>query len=222
MRDTLLQIIAPHYCSGCAKIGTVLCENCKYDIIDEPFSMCFSCGLNLANDTGICQKCKVPYQRAWCVGQRQDILQRLIGNYKFNNARAAYLPLADLLDATLPVLPKSVHIVPIPTVPSHIRQRGYDHMHLIARQLAKRRQIAHTPVLERITTTKQRDANKSLRIKQAKAAFACTAPLDPDAIYLLVDDVVTTGATMKYATRALQSAGARSVWVASISRQPLD
>lgn len=95
-------------------------------------------------------------------------------------------------------------------------------MHLIARQLAKRRQLAHTPVLERLTTTKQRDANKTLRIKQAKAAFVCTTTLDPDGIYLVIDDVVTTGATMTYATKALQAAGAQTVWVASISRQPLD
>lgn len=95
-------------------------------------------------------------------------------------------------------------------------------MRLITKQLAKQRQAAYAPVLGRLTKTKQRDANKSLRLQQAKAAFACSTQLDPDAIYLLVDDVVTTGATMKYAAKALQAAGARTIWVASISRQPLD
>jgi ComF family protein len=203
-------------------MGTLLCDNCKYDITSEPYSVCINCLRPVASTQGICKDCNVPYERAWCVADRRDQLQRLIGNYKFTNARSAYRPLADLLDSRLPELPANTIIVPIPTVSSHIRQRGYDHMLLIARRLAKKRDLKLSTVLQRATSTKQRDASRSQRIAQAKAAFSCAQPLDKDAIYLIVDDVVTTGATMKYAAQRLLDAGARTVWVASISRQPLD
>lgn len=222
MIDTLLSLIAPHRCSGCSKTGILLCDNCKYDITSESFAACVTCGSGIAGISGICADCTVPYQRAWCVADRRDHLQRLIGNYKFTNARAAYRPLADLLDARLPELPAETVIVPVPTVSSHIRERGYDHMLLIARRLGRRRGLPVSTRLQRVTSTKQRAAGRRQRTEQAKVAFACHVQLDPDLTYLLVDDVITTGATVRYATHALLNAGAKNVWVASISRQPLE
>ena len=113
-------------------------------------------------------------------------------------------------------------IVPIPTIPSHIRQRGYDHVLIVARHFAKTRRLPLAAVLQRQTATIQRGAGARQRTEQAKKAYTCTTVLDPDAVYLLVDDVMTTGATMKYAARTLADAGAQNIWVASISRQPLD
>jgi predicted amidophosphoribosyltransferase len=95
-------------------------------------------------------------------------------------------------------------------------------MLLIAKQLGRQRRLPVRSHLERATTTKQRSASRSLRITQAKAAFQARGSLDPELIYLLLDDVVTTGATMKYAAKTLQAAGAQNIWVAAISRQPLD
>lgn len=223
MIDGLLQIIAPHHCSGCGKIGTLLCQNCKYDIISEPFVLCIACGTALSGKSGICAGCTVPYNRAWCVGQRQEVLERLIDSYKFSNARSGFKPLTGLFDEYLPTMPANVVVVPIPTVNAHIRQRGYDHMALIARCFAKQRKLRiDTSLLTRITTTRQRDAGRRVRTAQAKVAFACNKQLDADAIYLLLDDVVTTGATLKYAAKTLKDNGAQTVWVASISRQTLD
>ncbi len=222
MLDTLLSFVAPHHCCGCGETGTLLCDNCKYDIMSEPFEACIACGKGLVSRNGLCGVCKVPYQRAWCVADRRDHLQRLIGNYKFTNARAAYMPLAQLLSDRLPELPAETVIVPIPTINSHIRQRGYDHMGLIARRLAHLRALSVDISLQRITNTTQRGSGMRERAKQAKAAFMCAKQLDDKKIYLLIDDVVTSGATVKYAAQTLLDAGASTVWVASISRQPLD
>lgn len=222
MLDKALSLFAPHICSGCHISGTLLCDNCKYDIISEPFAECCACGKGIPGANGVCRKCVMPYVRAWCVASRRDYIQRLIGNYKFTNTRAAYVPLADLLDAHLPELPDNVVIVPVPTVSSHIRQRGYDHMLLIARQLAKRRRLRLSTDLSRATNTKQRSATAKQRIANAKRAFVVQRRLDENAIYLLIDDVITTGATMKYAANALLEAGASTVWIASISHQTLD
>ena len=222
MIDSLLAHIAPHHCCGCGQMGTLLCDNCKYDITSEPFSACCACGNGLAGPSGFCDRCRLPYARAWCVAPRRDQLQQLIDRYKFDNARSAYRPLAELLHERLPQLPPQVKLVPVPTVSAHIRQRGYDHTMLIARRLARLRGLTVDTSLLRATNTMQRGATARQRTQQAKQAFVCTVQLDPEVTYLLIDDVITTGATVKYAAKTLREAGAATVWVAAVSRQPLD
>lgn len=223
MIDNCIALLAPHLCSGCGFEGAVLCENCKYDIVSEPFSHCVACGKDLAGRNGLCGGCgHLPYARGWCIGERHEQLQRIIGDYKFNNMRGAHKALAELLDAHLPELPDNTVVIPVPTVSSHIRQRGYDHMLLIARQFARTRKLVLDVSLQRVTSTKQRGAGKKQRLAQAKAAYRCAKQLDPSKVYLLVDDVVTTGSTMHYAAQTLRDAGAETVWVASISRQMID
>lgn len=219
MLDDLLNHITPHPCCSCGKIGAVLCQNCKNDIKNEYYEGCIICG-RLLYANGCCQECSTSYKTTWCVGKRHDVLQRVIGCYKFNNMYAAHRVLAELLVDRIGELPPDVCIVPIPTAPSHIRERGYDHMACIAREMAKRTGCTYCPLLRRIGDTKQRGKNRSERIRQAKSAFAAK-PCAGERI-LLIDDVVTTGATLEYATRALLSAGAQSVWVGVIAKQPLD
>jgi ComF family protein len=219
MINSLLAYVAPHYCCGCGKIGSALCDNCKYNITFDVYDVCINCG-KPAGRNGICKKCSLPYEKAWCVGERNDVLEKLINNYKFHYVKDSYKALADLLLASLDDLPKETMIVPIPTVNSHIRQRGYDHMKLIANDVAKQKKVQSSPLLKRLTHTKQRDASRSKRRQQAKEAFFVKEKLSPDIPYLIVDDVVTTGATMYYAAKALKNAGARKVWIAAIARQP--
>lgn len=175
-----------------------------------------------AGVSGVCGRCKPAYGRAWCVGERSGALQKLIDAYKFSNARAASKVLAGLLDDILPVLPPDTVVVPVPTVSSHIRQRGYDHTELICRELAGRRRLSLGRHLERRGKARQRGASRAERERQAREAFSCHAELPGDRPYLLVDDIVTTGATMKYAATALREAGAKEVWAAAVARQTLD
>lgn len=221
MIDGILQILAPHHCSGCGQTGTLLCDNCKYNISDEPFLACIVC-CQLTDGDNLCRRCSVPYQKAWCVGERSDSLQRLIGLYKFSNAKAAHSDLAELLLNRLPELPSTTVIVPVPTVSAHIRERGYDHMQMIVRYVAAKRKVVVKNALVRRTNTKQRDAGLRTRVAQAKRAFGCDVQLRSDVPYLLIDDVVTTGSTLHYCAQALHDAGARIIWVAAVARQPLD
>ena len=221
MFDALLSGIAPHLCCGCGKIGTLLCDNCKYNIVIDADKVCLGCG-SVTIKSGVCQGCDVFYSRAWYVGERSGVLQRLIGNYKFQNMLAARVPLTSLLIETIDHLPENTIVVPIPTVSGHIRERGYDHILLIARQVAKKRHLRLQRCLLRVTSTKQRDATRRQRIAQAKAAFKVAGLVDCSVPHLLIDDVVTTGATVKYAAKALRDAGVRDIWVAVIARQPLD
>lgn len=221
MIDKLLSILAPHHCSGCGKMGSLLCEDCKYNIIHEAKNDCFVCQ-RPCGASGLCNTCKAPYSRAWYVGERKDALQRLIGLYKFERTKAAYLELADLLSLTLPDFPNDIIVVPVPTAASHIRQRGYDQTLLFVRRFAKLRQLQMSQDLTRVTATSQRQAGALKRQDQARHAFVANGQLEPSKTYLLIDDVVTTGATLRYAAKALKNAGAGDVWVAAIAHQVMD
>lgn len=216
MVDELLQYIAPHHCFGCGKTGTVLCSNCKYDIVDETFSGCIVCaGPSLV---GICSTCKTTYEKAWCVGDRSGTLERLIDAYKFERVKRASVELAELLDKIVPVLPPETIVIPVPTVQSHIRVRGYDHALLLARQLARRRKLKILPVIKRVNTASQHELGRKERFKNATQAFKCGGLLR-DVPYLLVDDITTSGATLQYTAAALKAAGAKEVWVAVVAKQ---
>jgi len=220
MLDILLSFVAPHRCCGCDKIGTLLCDNCKYNIISEPKMVCIVCHRPTIG-TWLCNSCRMPYERVWVVSEREGVLQRLIGLYKFERAKSAYKALGDLLLATLPELPIDTVIVPVPTTPSRIRERGYDHMLLIAKYAARVRRLKCEQLISRKTNTKQRQATAGQRAVQAKQAFSVNDKLDKTIPYLLIDDVITTGATVRYASQALRDAGAKHVWLAIIARQAL-
>ena len=219
MVDKVLSIIAPHLCSGCGIIGSTFCDNCKYDIISEPFSDCIMCGKT--SNYGICEDHKLPFYQAWVVGVRSGPLQRLIGGFKFRNMKSAYIDLADLLHRRLPSLPLTVVVVPIPTSSKHIRERGYDHMSLIAREFARLRGLRMQSLLTKNNTLVQHHANREQRLRQASSAFSLKAKVESGTTYLIIDDVITTGATISEAARLFKNAGAY-VLIAVIARQPLD
>jgi len=123
---------------------------------------------------------------------------------------------------TLPDMPIDVIIVPVPTVASHIRSRGYDHTKLISARLSKKLGLRKVDCLDRLTTDTQHGATARQRLKQAKVAFGVNKKFVKDRVYLLIDDVYTTGSTVHFAAERLKEAGAKDVWVAVIARQAID
>lgn len=222
MIDKTLETIAPHYCCGCQKVGSLLCLDCKNNIIFDKNQVCLLC-LMPCKSNGLCEEChkKVPYSRAWFVKKREGEIEALIDIYKFKNTKSACSVVAELLDSTLPYLPHGTLIVPVPTIAKHIRQRGYDHTLLIARQLAKKRGLKYLTPLSRLTSTSQLGKTAKERRDQASQAFGAKHRLDQSRVYLLIDDIFTTGSTVYYSAKALRDAGASDVWVAVVARQVL-
>lgn len=220
MIDTLLSHLAPHPCYSCGKLGSILCDYCKYDIVSGDFIGCIVCGGLVCLD-GVCSTCASVLSKAWCVGDRTDVLRKIIDDYKFERTYEAHKILAALLAARLPILPSDCVIVPIPTISSHIRQRGYDHTLLIAKELARLKDIQVTSLLTRKTNSIQRGQTRKERFRQAKTAFLAAKPAK-DKTILLLDDIVTTGATLQAAATALRENGAKEVWAAVVARQPID
>ncbi|MBC7707774.1 hypothetical protein H7Y63_00950 [Polaromonas sp.] len=102
-------------------------------------------------------------------------------------------------------------IVPIPTATQRVRQRGYDQSYLIARAFSRKTTAQFTPVLRRLGQQRQRGASKSTRAIQLSDAYWLRHYNFKNRHVVLVDDVVTTGATLESAARLLRAAGATRV-----------
>lgn len=218
MFDKLLQIIAPHYCYSCQKKSSILCESCIYNITIDTKNCCIEC--RKPNLDGTCYACETGYSKSWVVADREGELARLLHDYKWNGAFEARLVLASLLNNTLPLLPDNTVIVPIPTIPRHRRIRGYDHADLLAQSFADLRNLPKKSLLQRRTNSVQHTADRAQRIAQAEKAFYCSEKVKSSDIYLVVDDIITTGSTVSAAASVLRQAGASEVWVAAVARQP--
>lgn len=217
-------IILPHYCCSCGEIGDVLCESCFYDIVsdNELAGRCIVCMKSSAVNgvCGICQR-KVPYSRAWVAAERRDAARRLVSSSKYESCCSGCDRQADILNSLLPAIPTDTIVVPVPTIRAHIRQRGYGHTERIARHFAKLRQLPYIPLIYRKVSCVQNGADLPTRIQQAKVSFSADTR-SRDKHILLIDDVFTTGSTVKYAARSLLDAGAATIWVAITCRQTLD
>jgi ComF family protein len=222
MIEALLLKVAPHLCFGCGKTGTTLCHNCKYNITSELFLGCVLCGD--ISPEGICAQHDTPICKVWVVSKRLTVLKRVVDAYKFENVKAASRVLVDLMDTRLPLLPVGTVIVPIPTASSHIRQRGYDHIHILARLLAQKREMPIAHLLQRSSGVTQHRLNKAQRQQEADGAFYIleTATINPDTPLLIIDDIITTGSTISSAAKVLANAGAKTIFVVALAYQPLD
>lgn len=124
--------------------------------------------------------------------------------------RAAAAVLAEMMNS---VVSGDWTLVPLPTIPRHIRERGFDHIGLVARKM--RLPVAN--VLVRNKNTVQVGASREERVAQAKEAYRALV-VDPDKNYLLLDDVWTTGSSMMAAMQKLREAGAEKIGIAVIAR----
>jgi ComF family protein len=131
---------------------------------------------------------------------------------KFSRARAAANIVGQLTVEALPYLQAEYVVVPVPTAAKRVRQRGYDHAALIARELARHEGLTMHMLLKRLGNARQVGASREVRLTQLQGAFYVPRP---ERVHgkdiLLVDDILTTGGSVEQAARALRQAGARSV-----------
>jgi ComF family protein len=228
MIDWLLRWISPHICEDCGEVGTTLCKRCNFDILQSKWQKCVNCGCQmttteLAKSGNMCRNCSgtLPFQRVFIVGERTKTLKKLVGNYKYFSRRESAKAMAKLLNDILPKkLPTDLTIVPIPTIPEHIRERGFDHMKLAARQLARQRGLECCPnLLCRTDNVSQHSAGLRQRQKQAVRAFSVNPRYVMPHYILLIDDIYTTGATTTAVAKLLKKHGAKEIWLGIVARQ---
>lgn len=239
---SVLDLVYPRRCGGCgialAPGGDIeFCAGCRASLpwLDPPF--CLRCGdwFSVAAEADAegfarrdCARCRADppaYSFARAVFRYEGPVRAAIHSFKFGGRRALGASLAALVvervRRSTGIVDGVDALVAVPLHPRRERERGYNQARIVAARLAAETGL---PLLEggvkRVRLTPpQVGLNRPARIENMRGAFAVT---DPDAVtgrkLLLVDDVMTTGATVAACARALLRAGAAEVRVLTIAR----
>jgi ComF family protein len=168
------------------------------------------------DDEGRCALCRRGvrgFDAAYSFGFYEDELRKLIHLFKYGRVQTLSAPLGRLLAQALPRERTFDVIVPMPLHWRKRWQRGFNQAELLAREIGRR---THTPVrsaLRRVrSTVSQAGLTSAKRRANVSGAFRAKrrSPLHGQSV-LLIDDVMTTGATAASCARALKRAGARQV-----------
>lgn len=235
--DTILHWVFPVDCAACGHPAAdrrrpFFCRACWDSIrpIDGP--VCPQCGqpfdspIALAHSPGHrCRACreKPPrFDRALSPYRYEGVLEQAIRFFKYRRKDALAAPLADLMLAWADRLPPVDLVMPVPLHPSRLRTREFNQSLLLADRIARRLGLPLSfEHLERIRQTRpQTELDRAGRARNVRRAFAVREPDGlKDIRVLLVDDVLTTGATVNDCARALKRAGADSVTVLTLARR---
>lgn len=212
--------LAPPVCITCGEEGRVLCRVCtQLEIL--PFGgKCWHCG-SISKDAIACPAARRhgSPKSVWVVSDYASTAKQLILAYKFKHQRSAAVPIAAAMVQTLlefnsdkDLNLKNYLLVPVPTASSRVRQRGFDHTASLSREIGHRLKSPIGRYLFRSGQSRQVGAKKIERLRQLESMFYVKQPKNiRGRNILLIDDVITTGATINAAARTLKAAGAKSV-----------
>ena len=148
-------------------------------------------------------------------------MRRTLAALKYTGASRLAPILAELALPTfdqLVALAGPAALVPIPIHRQRLAARGYNQAALLVEGLARRRRIRVAPALRRIRpTTKQHRLNRVARLQNLRGAFAAAGRAPSVAI--LVDDIITTTATLEACASVLREAGCEAVYGLGVARE---
>lgn len=218
--DSLLNIVAPFDCLGCGLEGELVCKNCLPSIATTKKSSCFLCN-RLTLEWRVCPSCsKKTKLRAVAVSSHYEgKVKTLIRQLKYEHTVAAAKPLACLIGRTIPASFKPGVVTWAPAATSRLHQRGYNPAKLIANALAKELNLPVAETLGRHGQSRQVGTTRRKRFTQAEnTMYVIRKSKVKSRKLLVVDDVVTTGATINECGRVLKDAGAEAVWGAAAAK----
>ncbi|MDO9541935.1 MAG: ComF family protein [Kiritimatiellia bacterium] len=230
---TLLDLAFPRSCAGCHdRAGDefrYLCWNCltKVKFIERPY--CLLCGNPVSGavtTTYFCSNCmrqKPFFDCARSAALYNGLIKEMILDFKYRGAVWLGPDLGELLFACLRTHFRAPNIDGVAYVPLHKtreRQRTYNQSFLLAKEIAGRLGKNVNDYLARVQATEsQTHLTSAGRADNVRNKFAINGRCEPEGQrVLLVDDVMTTGATVNECALMLKKAGAREVLVLTVAR----
>ncbi len=231
----MLDWLFPPNCVLCGTRGRPLCDPCRDEAVAGLASCCRRCALPLpdasfAHECGRCLRRRPSFDATLAAATYEAPFDQLVRGLKYG-ATLAYAPLlADLLHDRLVADPRIDRdgidrLLPVPLSRERIASRGFNQSIEIARTLARRldKPIDRVSVLRLHDTSPQASLPLSARRRNMRGAFAVVdarrASIAGSRI-ALVDDVMTTGATLDELAKTLKRAGATSVVNLVVARTP--
>lgn len=222
----LLDFLFPKKCVACHKLGDYLCASCFSQISFDVASKCLVCEKPCID--GLTHpKCQGKYAIDGYIAAvaYKRVMKKLLYQFKYQ----PYLSdlqtvLGDLLYENLiqseffiAILKTCPLIVPIPLSNAKLRKRGYNQAELLAKGLGKKFGLEVRNLLKRAKETKpQYGLSREERMENIKGAFQINAKVTlyntKEKTALLIDDVLTTGSTLKEAAKVLKRNGFEKVW----------
>jgi ComF family protein len=218
----LLSVIAPPVCAACGanlpRADGLVCGACLHEL---PWIAhgCPRCALPAHRPGRPCPATNAPFDTAWAPfayeGRARDLVQAL----KFRGALPLAALMAGQMAANAPPLDPAAAVVPVPPSRRRLRERGFDPAALLARNFAQRTGHELVPALRRLDRgARQVGAGRAERGDHGRIRIEATAAA-PRAV-VLVDDVHTTGATLRACAQALRAAGATQIAAMTYARTP--
>ncbi|MBQ6130416.1 ComF family protein [Candidatus Saccharibacteria bacterium] len=232
----LVSVFSSLLCRGCGAEGGYLCERCKKYILRgfQPREILYMEEAACAEEKEAARELEKIFQRAEFLGFRDELLGEMVEEYKYQAVRGMGRVIGEMVyEMYFKELLREearerkggrgcseVILVPMATNRRHVRERGFDHMKLVAKGVERkaRGRVRVVPLLERAKDTVQVGASDKVREAQAKGAVRVnpkflegeTGEFSEEVRrvrVVLLDDVWTTGASMKEAGRVLREAG---------------
>jgi ComF family protein len=211
----LLDLLLPPACAGCGDPGALFCSACRQQLRPP------SNGRDrfMAPDAGVVVGENLSV--ALAAFAYEGPMRRALAALKYTGASRLAPMLSDLASPTLDrilAIGGPATLVPVPVHRDRLAERGYNQAALLADALGRARRLGVRPALERVRpTTKQHRLNRAARLANLRGAFAAAGrvPL----VVILVDDIITTTATLEACSTVLRGAGADAVYGIGIARE---
>ena len=225
----LKNVLYPRRCPAChdavRPFGAVICDGCagRFSYIKAP--VCPRCGKQLADETEqLCEGCRrisSGLSGGVALLHYDDTARASMGKFKYEG-RCEYADfyaeaiLARYRGKILSWRPQ--RIVPVPIHKSRQKERGYNQAAELARRLGDSLSspVDETLLVREKKTAAQKELGANERAENLKNAFAAARPAEGVRRVLLVDDIFTTGLTMKNCVEALKAAGVEKVYGCSV------
>lgn len=213
------RLIAPDRCILCNDEGAGVCTDCQSHSLTRRSSTCYLCNA-VTTDERICARCqwRTPIRRCTMLWRLDTSAETVVYGLKYEGREDIARSIAAVIKHT----PLSFYDVIsfVPDTPQRKRQRGYVAPQLIARELSRLTRKPYVEVLERTRHIPQVGAGKQARWRQVKDNFA---PKNYDVIsgqrILLIDDVITTGATITECAKSLKRAGSGPIYAVAVAKK---